>query len=126
MLSGQLRILPRKDFAGKVRVELVQREHVPFDRGNHSEKSFRLELTGNTRFTAGQQQTIPFQLPIPPDAAPSVQTPHGSITWALKGTVDRHLRGDFTIEQSVEVFSAWTASDRPRRLQACFSTDPAR
>ena len=105
-LSGQLRILPRKNFAGKVRVELVRRESVPYDRGNHSEKSFSAELAGKNEFTAEQQQTIPFQLPIPPDAAPSIQAPHGSITWALRGILDRHLRGDFTIEHNIEVYSA--------------------
>ncbi len=105
-LSGQLRILPRKNFAGKVRVELVRRESVPYDRGNHNEKSFSLELAGKNEFTAEQQQTIPFQLPIPLDAAPSIQTPHGSISWVLKGILDRQLRSDFTIEQHVEVYSA--------------------
>ena len=79
-LSGELRILPRKDFAGKVRVELVRREHVPFDRGNHSEKSFPLELARNTEFTAGQQQTIPFQyssrrMPRPPSRLPMARSP---------------------------------------------------
>jgi hypothetical protein len=105
LLNGQLRILPRKNFAGKLRVELVRRESVPYDRGNHSEKSFSAELAGKNEFTAEQQQTIPFQLPIPPDAAPSIQAPHGSITWVLKGVVDRQLRSDFTIEQNVEVYS---------------------
>jgi len=74
-LSGQLRVLPRKDFACQVRLELARNEYVSYDQGNYSSKVFPLKLAENIKFTAGQQQTIPFQVSIPPDAAPSIKTP---------------------------------------------------
>lgn len=103
-INGQLRILPKKNFSGGVRMELVREEHVSYDEGKYSEKTYPLNLSGNTEFTAGQQQVVPFQIPIPPDMTPSIQTPNGSISWKIKGVLNRRLRKDTTVEQTVLVY----------------------
>jgi hypothetical protein len=105
-LSGQLRILPRKDFSSEVRLELARNESVSYDQGNHSKEVFPLKLAGSAKFTAGQQQIIPFQATIPPDAAPSVTTPNGSITWTVRGILARRLRKDTIVEQEFRVYPA--------------------
>jgi hypothetical protein len=107
-LDGQLRILPRKDLGCEVRLELVRNEYVSYGDGNFEHKAFPLKLAGNTKFTAGQQQTIPFQASIPPDAAPSIKTPNGEITWTIKGILARRLRQDITVEQDFSVHLAKT------------------
>lgn len=106
-LNGQLRVLPRKNFdASEVRLELVCHEYVSYDQGNESEKVIPFKLAGGVQFTAGQTQTIPFQASIPQEAAPSIQTPNGSIVWTMKGILSRRLRKDTTIEQGFVVYPA--------------------
>lgn len=105
-LSGQLHLIPHKDFAAKVRLELVRYEHTYSDEGGLKEKNYPLNLGGSTQFTAGQPQAIPFQVSIPPDAAPSLETPHCAVTWAIRGILDRPLRKDVIVEQKFEVYQA--------------------
>jgi len=105
-LAGQLHILPRKEFDSKVRLELVRREYVPYDQGNSSEKSYRFELVGRTSFVSGRPQVLPFELAIPADAPPSVRTSNGTISWKLRGVLDRSLRKDTVVEQNLEIYSA--------------------
>ena len=104
LVNGQLRILPRKDFAAEVRLEMVRDENVSYDRGNQCKKSFPVKLAGKTKFVAGQMLTLPFQVTIPQDAPPSIQTPNGSIIWVIKGVLGRTLRKDTQIEQTIMVY----------------------
>lgn len=106
VLSGQLRILPHKGFTSAVRVELVCTESVPYDCGNQRQKKLQFNLAESTQFIAGQEQAIPFQIPIPQDGLPSIKANNGSITWTLRGVLDRRLRQDTIIEQNLEVCSA--------------------
>lgn len=105
-LRGQLHILPRQNFSGKVRLELVRYESVSYDRGLSREISVPFDLAGNTDFMAGQPQVIPFEVSLPPDAAPSIQTPNGAIRWTIKGILSRSSHKAITVEQPVEVYTA--------------------
>lgn len=108
-VNGELRILPRKDFSAAVRLELVRSENVPVNQGQSKEKSYVVKLAGSTKFKAGQPQVIPFQAPLPPDAPPSLQMPHGTLTWTVKGILARRLRRDTRIQQAITVFSETAA-----------------
>lgn len=104
--TGELRILPRKDFGvTDVRLELTRHENVPHDQGHTEDQTVTVKLAGGTKFKAGQLVTFAFQAPLPPDAAPSTQTEHGSLTWALTGVLARRLRRDTTIRQELAVFT---------------------
>jgi hypothetical protein len=103
--SGHLRILPHKDFRAEVRLELARTEEVPVDQGHTQTKAYVLKLAGNTHFQAGQPQVIAFQAPLPPDAAPSLQTEHGTLTWTMQGILARRLRRDTSISQAFSVFT---------------------
>lgn len=103
-VSGYVRVLPRKDFESRVRLELVGEEHVSVEQGNRHENRYAQQLAGSTRFTAGRLQTMPFQIPVPPDAAPTIVTPNGSISWRIKGILDRSLRTDTSVEQGIDIY----------------------
>ncbi len=104
--AGELRVLPHKDFSSDVRVELVRDEYVPRDRGNSSQETLPFKLAANTRFVAEQPQTFPFQAVLPPTAAPSLDAPHSSLTWTIKGILARRLRKDTSVEQELQVYPA--------------------
>jgi len=104
--AGQLRILPRKDFAvTEVRLELERNENVPLDQGYQHSKAYRVKLAGGTRLKAGQPHVIPFEAPLPPDAAPSLETAHGTLAWTMKGILARRLRRDTSVAQAFTVFT---------------------
>jgi hypothetical protein len=105
-LSGELCILPHKDFEGQPRVELVRNEGVSREQGNYGGDKIVAELAGITHFVTGQPQTFPFQLLIPADGPPTIQTPHGAINWSLRGVVDRRLHPDVVVVQNVLVYPA--------------------
>jgi hypothetical protein len=106
-ITGDLRILPLKNFdADEVRLELVYLEDVPEDMGNQHNTAFPFTLAGNTKFIAGQQQTIPIQASLPPYAPPTIQTPHGSVSWKMKAILARPLHPDACIEKGFLVYSA--------------------
>ena len=60
-------------------------------------------LTGRRLLRLGQGVSNPIS--ILPDAAPTIQTPNGSITWTMKGILARRLRTDTTVEQNFSVYS---------------------
>lgn len=105
--SGQLRILPRKNVTGKVRLELARHENVPYDEGRSRDANLSFDLADKTTFTAGQSHIVPFQIAVPSDVVPSVETPHGSIKWVVKGILSRGLlQKNIVIEQPIEVYLA--------------------
>ena len=104
--NGQLRIVPYKNFASGVRIELVRVESVYCDCGNYRETAFPVKLAENTDFSANQQVILPFQVSVPADAAPSVETNNAHIHWLIRGVLDRRLRTDTTVEQEIVVYSA--------------------
>ena len=103
-LAGRLNVLPHADFDARVRVELIQKTHVPRDRGNHSERCLSVNLADSTGFVTGQQQVFDFEVPVPDDVVPTVYTPNGSNEWFLRGILDRRLRRDTSIEQGVIIY----------------------
>jgi hypothetical protein len=105
-LSGELCILPHKDFEGQPRVELVRNEGVSREQGNYGGDKIVAELAGNTHFIGGQPQTFLFQLVIPADVPPTIQTPHGAINWVMRGVIDRRLHPDIAVVQNVVVYPA--------------------
>lgn len=108
--SGHLRILPHTDFsAAEVRLEMERSENVPINTGYSQSKAFGLKLAGPTQFRAGEPQSFPFQAPLPADAAPSLQTAHGTLTWTMKGILNRRLRRDTSVDQVITVFTGRVA-----------------
>jgi hypothetical protein len=108
--SGHLRILPYRDFrAAEVRLEMERAEEVPIDVGYTKSKTYVLKLAGPTQFRSGEPQSFPFQAPLPADAAPSLQTAHGTLTWTMKGILNRRLRRDTGVTQAISVFTGRVA-----------------
>jgi hypothetical protein len=108
--SGHLRILPHKDFrAAEVRLELERTENVPLSEGYTKYNTYGLKLSGSTQFRAGQPQSFPFQAPLPPDAPPTLQAKHGTLTWTMKGILNRRLRRDTSVAQEFTVFTGRVA-----------------
>ena len=102
--TGRFNVLPFADFDARVRVELVQKTYVPRDRGNHNENCLSVNLADRMEFVAGQQQGFDFDVAIPEDVVPTVQTPNGSSEWLLRGILDRRLWKDTRIEQGVVIY----------------------
>ena len=55
----------------------------------------------------------PFELHLPPDALPAVQTAHARIGWELRARADR-LGPDAVTEHPIELRRGYTAEDRER------------
>ena len=47
--------------------------------------------------------TLDFDLPIPASNSPSHDTGESTVTWMIVGTVDRPMRGDYTVIQWVSL-----------------------
>lgn len=105
-IQGRLSVLAHKDIKfSDIRVELIQYERVPESSGNESTTELRTGLAEKTEMTAGQSLTLPFQIQLPQDGAPSFYTERGSITWTLKGVLARRLATDYHIRKDLEVYS---------------------
>ena len=105
-ISGTLVVTPQKGFdVSEVRLTLVQRENVPQAEGNTHAAEQTVKLSLQVKLQAGPPLSFPFKVTIPSGGSPSCQTPNGSITWALVGTLARRLRKDTNVEESVTVYS---------------------
>jgi hypothetical protein len=107
-IKGQLLVEPMKQFDARgVRVELVRLEIVPGgDQVNRHEKvEQRVDLAAGLTLQPGVAQSYDFQLSVPESAQPSHQTQHSQLTWVIRGTVDRAMRGDPGVSQTVLVYN---------------------
>jgi hypothetical protein len=105
-IVGTLMVSPQKGFdVSEMRLALVQRESVPQGQGNTHDAEQTIKLSPQTKLQAGQPVSLPFNISIPSAGSPSCQTPNGSITWLLVGTLARRLRKDTTIEERVSVYN---------------------
>ena len=104
-IEGKVSITPHKNIeATAVKVELVYLEFVPYGQGNRYEESVELELAQETQFQSGQPQLYPFRLTIPDPAPASAHYKNGSISWMLRGTLDRPRRVDTFLQEEVLVY----------------------
>ena len=106
-IEGGLVVTPREAFeAREVRVELVRREIVLRDDGNHHEAVEAQDaVAGRVRFHPRTSQRFPFAVVVPGDL-PCLcsETAHTYVGWFLRGTLDRGPRQDHTVEQELNVF----------------------
>jgi hypothetical protein len=105
-LQGQLWIDPSQSIdAREIRIELVRDERVNVgDRAHNRQKSVeRLQVATSTKLTPGQPVKYDFAVPIPQTGAPSHDIGDTVITWLIVGTIDRPMRGDFTVTQWVSL-----------------------
>lgn len=63
-----------------------------------------VEIAGGQELAAGQTQSFPFALTLPPDAAPTAHTPHAEVEWSVRGTVARRMRGDLEARAPLVVY----------------------
>ncbi len=104
-IAGKLLMQARDDIKlTDIRMELVRSEKVPENAGNETEERLSWRLAESTSLAAGQTLSLPFQIEIPTDAAPSVTLHHGDIWWKIDGILARRLAQDYHIEQPLEIF----------------------
>jgi hypothetical protein len=114
-VEGRLVVTPREAFEAKeVKVELVRRELVLRDDGNHHETvEARETVAGRARFHPRTSQGYAFGVVVPRDlSCPSSETARTYVGWFLRGVIDRGLRQSHTVEQELNVFGG------PRRGQS--------
>jgi len=105
--EGRLAITTREVFeAREVRVELVRREIVRRDDGNHHEAvEARETVAGRTRFNPRTSQGHPFSLVVPQDTrCPSSKTARTYVGWFLRTEIDRGPRPDIAAELELNVY----------------------
>ena len=66
----------------------------------------RVQVAGSTKLVPGQPLAYDFELPIPETGAPSHDVGDTVITHLIVGTIDRPMRGDFTVSQWVSLHNA--------------------
>lgn len=106
-LDGILSVTPGDDVkATGVKVKLTRTASYTAD--NHTivrrDDVAEVELAPDMHFNAGQTQTFPFSVPVPPDPGPTASAPHTVVEWVVKGIVARRLRDDLEIAAPVVVF----------------------
>lgn len=107
LVEGRLAITPGEAFeAREVRVELVRRELVRRDDGNHHEAVVAREtVAGRTRFHPRTSQGYTFGLVVPQDTrCPSSETARTYVGWYLRGAIDRGGRPEYTVELELNVY----------------------
>jgi hypothetical protein len=114
-VEGRLVVTPREAFEAKeMKVELVRRELVLRDDGNHHEAvEARETVAGRPRFHPRTSQGYAFGVVVPPDlSCPASETARTYVGWFLRGVLDRGPRPDHVVEQELNVFGG------PRRDQS--------
>ncbi|WP_205695887.1 hypothetical protein [Conexibacter sp. SYSU D00693] len=74
------------------------------------EEVAELELQGGGELAAGHTVRLPFALPVPADAGPSVVAPHAVVRWQVEAVLARRMRGDHTAVAEVVVAGASAAT----------------
>ena len=93
--------------AREIRVELVRDERVnPGNRQHVKQKSMqKVQVAGSTKLVPGSPVAFDFEIPVPAAGSPSHDAGDTVATWLLVGTIDRPMRGDFTVTQWVGVYN---------------------
>lgn len=131
-LRGVLRLTATRDIGARaVKASLVGVEHYAFDvtqrdsrnqsrtdRRWESQEVFRqeLELMGSTSIAAGETRSLPFELALPPDAPPSLETSVLRMRWLSRAWIDVGGGLDPSAEQAILV---------PMTPDAVRAADPA-
>jgi hypothetical protein len=105
-LQGQLSIDPSQSIdAREIRVELIRDERVTAgERAHNKQESVqRVQLAGSTKLEPGAPVAYDFALPVPPTGCPSHDVGDTVVSWLVVGTIDRPMRGDFTVTQWVSL-----------------------
>lgn len=100
-------VTPREAFeAREVRVELVRRELVLRDDGDHHETvEARETVSGRARFHPRTSQGYAFDLVVPRNlSCPSSETARTYVGWFLRGVINRGPRPDHAVEQELNVY----------------------
>jgi hypothetical protein len=107
-VRGRLLVEPSQSIdAREVRVELVRDERVvPGDRVHVEQvEAARVQVAQSPKLTPGTPVAYDFELVVPETACPTHDTGDTSITWMLRGTIDRPMRGDYCVTQWVGVYN---------------------
>lgn len=107
-LQGRLLVDPSQSFdAREVRVELIRDERVSAgDKVHQKQKSVeKVQLAQSPKLVPGTPVSYDFALPVPTAGAPSHDTGATTVTWLVVGTIDRPMRGDYTVTQWVGVYN---------------------
>jgi hypothetical protein len=107
-LEGRLLVNPSQSIdAREVRVELVRDERVNAGDKVHQKQVTveKVQVAQSPKLVPGTPVTYDFELPVPAAGAPSHDTGDTTATWLVVGTIDRPMRGDYTVTQWVGVYN---------------------
>jgi hypothetical protein len=107
-LQGRLTIEPSEAIdAREVRIELIRDERVNAgDRAHARQKSMqRLQLDASPKLVPGTPVAYDFVLPVPAAGSPSHDVGDTVVSWLLVGTIDRPMRGDYTVTQWIGLYN---------------------
>ena len=121
-VSGVLTVVTDRPLSARgLRVELVLREQVhhgpwmgddPAHNPANQDKEAETVVAAagpaaHVEFLATQPRRFPFNITVPAQlAGPSLHTPEFTLTWVLRGVMDRRLRPDPTIEIALQAVTA--------------------
>ena len=107
-LQGRLTVEPSQSIdAREVRVELMREERVNVGDRVHVKQSSmqKVQLAASPKLVPGTPVDYDFSLPVPAAGSPTHDVGDTVITWLLVGTIDRPMRGDYTVTQWVGVYN---------------------
>lgn len=105
-ITGTLRVVAEKPISARcVRVQLHRKRFDP-DHNRTVDDKTRVELCGETDLRPGEELVLPFDIGVPPGAAPSFRAKHNHLHWYLEGVVDVPRHSDPTISLEVLVHNA--------------------
>lgn len=105
VLEGFLKAHMRRDLnIRQVRMELRCTEKA----GDRETKTARDEsfLHKEASLVAGETYQWPFRLQAPEIMLPSTRADRSTVTWWVRGIIDRRMRRDLVVERQVQVFTA--------------------
>ena len=105
VLEGSMQAQMRRDVGiRQVRIELRCTEKAG-DRETRTTKD-EIALHGQASLAAGETHRWPFRLQVPEMMLPSTRADRSTVTWWVRGIIDRRLRRDLVVERQVQVFTA--------------------
>jgi hypothetical protein len=106
-IRGTLVVTPRDAFElQEVRVELLRKEKVPRNAGNSSEKKGpSVVLAGHEELSTMVPREYPFELAVPANLCPCLETEHSTVRWSIRGVLARRLREDHEIVQPLNLYT---------------------
>ncbi len=101
-IEGRLRAEALQDLeAAGVRVELVRKEKFGNEAQDHVVDGTEFER--DVRMESGERREWRFSLDVGDVSVPSLETEKSSVTWLVKGIVDRNMRRDLRVEREIGV-----------------------